>query len=496
MSLATTSDSSFSRNPIRMKLAPWQAVALLSPIQHLAMYGGIATGKSFTGSHFAIDHIEKFPHLTGFIGANSYDQLNQASLREMFKWLDYYRFEYVINKRPPDHWGGRQAFPRYDNILSVRSRQTGKPVHIFTRVLSDPDALRGIEFSWYWLDETRDTPENTHDVVIGRMREAKSGYARGLITTTTFGQDWSYKRFVQGADGRTYGAMHIPTSESLRLQIINQIYYDTLLKTYSPLMALQEMEAKHVNVFGGQAYYSASGRNQSVVAPWYVKGRSGGWAPTKGRPLVVGCDFNYSPAPCIWMIGQLGPALYNSQGIYWADCIHWFDEIVLTSASTENMTLALLARYPDFHYSIYGDVSGGKGTTSNAGEHDYAQMGTILDEAGAQFTIDYDQSNPMVRDRVENMNAKFYNASGQVHQTYNPERCPHFHGDILQVGWKPNAVGKLDDGGDKDRTHATDGAGYAVYKLLPPGRRAMMVDPVGSGIFTGNAGDLIEARLG
>jgi hypothetical protein len=318
------------------------------------------------------------------------------------------------------------------------------------------------------------------------MRETKN-YAKGLITTTTNGEDWSFQRFVKGNDrSRMYGSMHVPTSESLRLGIITEKYYNTMLKSYSQLMADQELGAKHVNVMGGKAYYSASDINRQIVSPW------GDVHPSRDRPLIIGCDFNFSPAPLVWMVGQVGPNLYAPDGRLYSEMIHWFGELSGKEMSTQAMTTRMLAQYPDYFYRIFGDVSGGVGTTSNAGVTDYDQMSAVLAEAGALFTIDYFQadeeesrSNPRVRTRVENMNSMLCNAVGEVRLTYNPVACPLFEGDLKMVGWKPvtsSGRGKLDDAGDNQRTHATDGAGYAIMKLFPPQRRAALVQSIESTI--------------
>lgn len=465
------------------RLAPWQVAVIRNPFDHFAFYGGVATGKTFTGSHFAINMIQEFPHMTGFIGANTYDQLSQATLREFFYWLEEYGYQFVIDKRPPNSWGSNRTLKDYNNTCHVRNPKTGKITLVFTRVLSDENPLRGIEFSWYWLDETRDTPEITHDVVLSRMRETPD-FMKGIITTTTNGEDWSYKRFVLAQDGFTYGSMHVKTEESLKLGIISQKYYDTMRKSYSPLMAQQELDAYHVNILGGKAYYSASERNRRRIAPW------GDSFPDRARPLVIGCDFNFNPAPCVWMIGQVGPPLWSPDGkVFYGDCIHWFNEISRTEASTEDMTIALLAQFPDYFYQVFGDCSGGVGTTSNAGETDFHQIGNILSEAGAPYSIDYffgdTKVNPKVRSRVENMNSRFYNSVGEIRQTYDPVNCPLFDGDIKMVGWKQITQagrGKLDDGGDVQRTHATDGGGYAVYKLFPPTRTTEIIDSIPSSL--------------
>lgn len=463
---------------IRADLAPWQTAALYSQYQHTAFFGGVATGKSHTLGRFDIRMFCERPDIPGFIGANTYDQLSQATLRELFQQLDDAGFDYVIHRKPPASWGTPSLkLPRYNNVISIRMGKR-KVACAFTRVLSDADALRGIQFGWYSLDETRDTPRDSHDVILSRMRRYPD--PRGLIGTTTNGEDWGCIRFARARHGqKLYGSLHVATTKSVEYGIVNQQYLDTMLSSYSELMAQQEIYAMHVNVHGGRAYYAFGDWNRFHIAPW------GDMVPNPDRPLIVGCDFNFDPAPHIWMVGQIGPALYGPKGEYWGNHIHWFGEIAKNRASTPEMAMALVSFYPGFFYRIYGDRSGVRATTSNAGRHDYAQIAEVLTDAGAAFTIDSDQTNnPLVRNRVENMNRMARDARGVTRQTYNPAKCIHMDADTKMVGWKMTSnlrgQGKLDDGGDKKLTHATDGAGYAVWKLFPYGVIAQLVAPTSS----------------
>lgn len=463
---------------IRAELAPWQHAALSSPFQHTALFGGVATGKSFSLAQYDIKMMCDRPGVPGFVGANTYDQLNQATLKELFYWLEEYGFDYVIHKKPPAHWGTPALnLPRYHNVLSVRVGNR-RVANAFTRVLSKPDALRGIQFGWYTLDETRDTPQDAHDIILSRMRRYPD--PRGLVGTTTNGEDWGYQRFALAREGqRLYGSIHVPTTESVRLGIVSQQYLDTMLASYSELMAQQEIYAMHVNVGGGRAYYSFGAWNRSHAAPW------GDTMPSPDRPLIVGCDFNFDPAPHIWMVGQVGPPIYGPNGQYFGDCIHWFGELAKTRASTPEMALLLIHRYPGFIYRVYGDRSGARATTSNAGRTDYAQINEVLAEAGATYSIDSDQgNNPLVRNRIENMNRLAKDARGVTRMTYNPVECSHFDSDVKMVGWKitlgNKGQGKLDDGGNKKLTHASDGAGYAMFKLFPYGMATTFITPTSS----------------
>lgn len=453
------------------KLRGYQFAAIHRPHEHFAFWGGIAVGKTFTGVHFSIECMELRPDLTGMIGANNHDQLSTVSIREMIYWLDEYGYDYEIDARPPLQ---PKKFKSYKNILSIRTKRNPKIwTHAFTRIMSAPNPLRGTEFAWYWLDETRDTPENTHDVIISRQREDHS-FRRGLITSTTNGEDWSFNRFARARQGqRMYGCMHIPTIKSVEAGIISNEFYSTLRGTYSELLALQELDAQHVNVRGGRAYYSFGPWNEMAKAPW------GNLHPAKNAPLIVGCDFNYAPAPCVWMIGQIGPDGRN---------IHWFGEISGAEKSTPEMTAMLINQYPGFHYRIFGDSSGMRGTTSNAGRHDYAQIAEVMHSARALYTIDAEQANPHVKDRIENMNRMARNSLGETIMTYDPNRCPLFHSDVKVVGWKKmvgfSRSARLDDMGDFNRTHATDAAGYAVFKLFPPSYRTFMPASVPSPLVT------------
>lgn len=445
-------------------LRDYQAAAIYSPFEHMAFFAGIAVGKTFSGSHFVLQCIESRPDLTGLIGSNNHDQLSQATMRELIYWLDEYGYDYVIDQRPPNQ---PKKFKTYKNILSVKSKRSPKVwTPVFTRIMSAANPLRGIEFAWYWLDETRDTPQNTHDVVLSRMREDPK-FRRGLLTSTTNGEDWAWERFVKNArpGQRLYGSMHIPTKLAVTKGILSDDFYNMLRSSYSELMAMQELDALHVNVKGGRAYYSFGPWNELFRAPW------GDMYPSPHRPLIVGCDFNYTPSPCVWLIGQMGPDLMGPHGEEWNRHIHWFGEIAGVEKSTPEMTALLLNRYPGFFYRIFGDASGNRGTTSNAGKHDYAQIAEVMYSAGSAFTIDADQSNPHIKDRIENMNRLARNALGQTFMTYNPHACPLFHSDVKQVGWKKTTAmrtARLDDGGNKMLTHSSDGGGYAIFKLFPP----------------------------
>lgn len=429
------------------QFAPWQAVAVHNPAVHFCFFGGIATGKTFAGAHFAIHHIVHYPELSGFIGANTYDQLSQATLREFFMWLDFYGFEWVSDCRPPLSWGSSKQFKSYSNIVSVRS---GKHVvSIFTRVLGDGAPLRGMQFSWRWIDEVRDTPVETEDVLLSRMRE--SDYIRSLLTTTTNGEDWVWERFVKNADGKIYNSMHVSTQESVDEGIVSAEFLQGLKQSYSKVVADQELNARHVTVTELPVYLNfVREQNVSELSPFTKDGQI-----SKHLPIVLAADFNLNPMS--WTLGQLRHRDW-----------YWHDEIHLENSHTPEATRELIERVREHKPGIIiiGDASGKAGQRAAAGQSDYDILCQGLDDAGIKWVNETPDSNPLIKDRVNNVNASLCSADGSVHMLFHP-RCVHAIRDMELVSWKKGALFTLDPGPKNQLTHPSDGIGYAVSVKTP-----------------------------
>ena len=435
-----------------IKLPEYQSAALLNPFVHFAFVGGIATGKTFIGAHWVIRMLYENPGKFGFIGANNYNQLATATLQEVFLWFNYYNIEYVSDKQPPKEWNTPKRFKSYDNIISVRYFIKGVQyvAHIFTRVMSEANNLRGITITWAWMDELAFASEDSHNVVLSRLRQTP-GYFRTLATTTTNGENWFYQRFVKNPSP-LYRTMHVPTIRSVEAGIISKEFYDSLVSSYSKNMADQELFALYVNALEGRAYYSQSNKNKSSVCPW-----TGSPYPDPELPLEIGCDFNYSPAPMCWTISQKSPD---------GKQCHTFRELSQIECSSEDMARMLASQYADFYLRIHGDASGTRGTTSNKGKSDFDYIGEALADAGVMYTITAKASNPSVRERVDNFNRMLCNGAGETSYTYNPDACPLLDADFRGVGW--TQLGKLTGNGNVNLTHSSDATGYMLMEVFPP----------------------------
>lgn len=91
---------------------------------------------------------------------------------------------------------------------------------------------------------------------------------------------------------------------------------------------------------------------------------------------------------------------------------------------------------------------------------------SILRQAG--FTVRVGNSNPVVRDRVNAVNALILNDAGERRWLINTERCP-----VLTTALEQQAY---DERGDPDKSsghdHAVDAAGYFLSNRWPITRRS------------------------
>lgn len=435
------------------ELPYYQIAAILNPFVHFAFVGGVASGKTFVGVHWVLRMLMENPGKNGFIGANTFDQLSTATLQELFLWFNEYGIDYVSDKQPPKEWKAPKRFKSYENVISVRYKIKKKEYisYIFTRVMSGANNLRGITITWAWMDEIAFAPEAAHNVVLSRLRQTK-GYFRTLVTTTTNGENWFWKRFFKNPSP-LYRTMHVKTIESVKAGIISQEFYDSLRSSYSVNLAIQELDAGYVNALEGRTYYAAAKANEAPLCPW-----NGLTRPDPAYPLELSCDFNYSPAPMVWCLSQRSPC---------GKKLHVFKEFSAVECSTERMAQTIANFYGNFHIRVYGDSSGTHGTTSNAGMTDYKIIANIFAKANIVYSINTEKANPLVRDRTENVNRMLLNGMNEISLTYNPALCPLLHADFTKVGWN-KASGKLTGNGDHTLTHASDGLGYLIWKLFPP----------------------------
>lgn len=321
----------------------WEAMEKLEQYKYLLVCSGVGGGKTFLGSHVALNMAQRYPKAKGFISAATYRQLHNSTLSALFEELNRIGINFNYNKS--------------SGILSLCGAQ------IYCYSLDNPEPIRGIEIGWAWLDEIALSDENSFLVLSGRLRD-KNGPLKMILTTTPKGLNWLYDFFVGEkktkdfgmVKGSSYDNHHLPSS-----------YLETLSGQYDDKMRKQELEAEWVNLTSGVVYYAFDmATNVSTVK----------FDPSGGT-IYCGMDFNVNPMTAV---------LFQIKN----DVIHVFEELYLNNSNTTAMARDLLNR--GWHNAIiYPDATGKALKTSAAGLSDHIilkQHGFAVAKVSNPYRVD------------------------------------------------------------------------------------------------------------
>lgn len=136
------------------------------------MHCGVGSGKTYVIGCRNFLLAKHFPHVRGFIGANTYNQLSKSTLVGVFKFWGMIGLKkdihYVVNTKPPAHFKiYGEPLENYRNTISF---ENGKL--IFLASLDNYKMIDGMEFAHADLDETKDSKEEAiQEVISPRLRQ-------------------------------------------------------------------------------------------------------------------------------------------------------------------------------------------------------------------------------------------------------------------------------------------------------------------------------------
>jgi hypothetical protein len=135
---------------------------------------------------------------------------------------------------------------------------------------------------------------------------------------------------------------------------------------------------------------------------------------------------------------------------------HAVDEI-MGAYDTPDMIDKIHQRYPDRTIIVYPDSSGASRKSVNASDTDIK----LLKQAG--FRVRANSKNPLVRSRINAVNAMICNANGDRRYFINVDKCPITVEALEQQVY--NDKGEPDKSSDTD--HPVDGVGYFLSYEYP-----------------------------
>lgn len=334
----------------RLDLSPTQNEFFKSQMDYTLFCGGLGSGKTFAGAVWAMSMALKYPKTRGLITANSYKQLQRATLITMFKIMDELGVKYT-------YWKQEGTILIGDAIIDCVS-------------MENYDNLRGPEYGWGWSDECAFYKKEAFDVLIARIRDRNAPcYWKG--TTTPNGFNWLYTDFVEEPLAKS---TVIRSKTAQNAANLRDGYVEALSGQYDSKLAQQELDGEFVNLTSGNVYYAFDRRKHCTSF-------SG-----DGTLIYVGLDFNVHPLCGVFCVQT-------------DKKIHVVDELYLEDSNTFQAAKEVVRRYPYQTVQIVSDDSGTKRNTA-APRTDQE----ILRRAGLDVMR---FRNPRVKSRYNNVNRLF-----------------------------------------------------------------------------------------
>jgi hypothetical protein len=187
--------------------------------------------------------------------------------------------------------------------------------------------------------------------------------------------------------------------------------------------------------YAGRIYYAFDRKNNVV---------DGVVTEEDLKTIYVGGDFNIDPMSAVIAIRR-------------GDTLCVIDEIRMFSSNTQEMCDELKSRYPNSKVFFYPDPAGHQRKSSAGGATDIS----ILQNAG--FVVKAPRSHTPVRDRINAVNSRLCDSTGQIHLFIRPNVKYTIEGLERHTYKEGTSQPDKDSGYD----HMMDALGYMIDYLFP-----------------------------
>ena len=371
----------------------------------------LISGRRFGKTFLAINELARFarfPNRRVWYVAPTYRQAKAICWQELIQRLRAHNWINEVN----------------NSDLTVTLRNNSR---ISLRGADNENSLRGIGLDFLVMDEFADiNPTAWHEVLRPTLSDTQ-GHAIFCGTPRGFG-NWGYDMYVKGQTDNEWESFKFTTLEGLQVpkEEIEQAQEDLDERTFQ-----QEYMASFVN-YAGMIYYNFD-RNKNIIDKH----------SHQYQTLHIGLDFNVDPMCAVVSVIE-------------NDRIYVIDEIQIWSSNTNEMVEEIKTRYKN-KCIIYPDPSARQRKTSAGGLTDLA----ILKNAG--FEVRCRNSAPLVRDRINSVNAKLKNVKG-INNLFILKSCKNAIKSIERQIYKEGThIPDKDSGYD----HFNDALGYCVEYNFP-----------------------------
>ena len=381
-------------------------------IENKSRFRVLITGRRFGKTFLAINELAKFASQSNkkvWYVAPTYRQAKQICWNELKERLVDHRWVKNIN----------------NSDLTITLKNNSR---ITLRGADNEQSLRGVGLDFIVLDEFADIHKEAWYEVLRPTLSDTGGHALFCGSPRGFG-NWSYELFKQGETNKDWSSFKYTTLEGGQVadDEIEQARQDLDIRTFQ-----QEYEATFVN-YSGMIYYNFN--RQKNIIDKYSK---------DSAVLHIGLDFNVDPmSAVVCIIVQ--------------ETIMVVDEIQIYSSNTQEMCEEITNRYNNKKIIVYPDPSARQRKTSAGGFTDLS----ILKNAG--FDVKCKNTAPLIRDRINAVNAKLKNVNGK-NSLFIVKSCKNVIKSIERQIYKEGThVPDKDSGYD----HMNDALGYLIEFNFP-----------------------------
>jgi hypothetical protein len=291
------------------------------------------------------------------------------------------------------------------------------------------DSLRGVGLDGLVLDEFADMGPDAWFEVLRPALADKNGWA--LFIGTPKGYNHFHEMWTKAHDASGWEAFQFTTADG------GNVSSEELAS------AQAEMDERTFRQEFKASFESLAGRvYQAFERSIHVRSDL---VDVPSLPLLIGMDFNVNPMSAILSVMMGGQ-------------LHTFGEIEIPNGNTELMVAEIRRRYPQRAIQVYPDPSGqARKTSAPVGQTDFSLI------KGSGMRIIAPHQAPLVVDRVNEVNAVFRNAAGEVRAFVHPS-CKVLIRGMEGLTWKEGTSAP-----DKSLglDHMTDAFGYLVHSEFP-----------------------------
>ena len=383
----------------------------------------VIAGRRFGKTHLAIRELCKaarIPDRQVWLVAPTYRQAKQIVWKKLKKRLQDLNWAERIN----------------ESELSIQLKN-GSVISL--KGADNADSLRGVGLDYLVMDEFADIdPAAWYEVLRPTLADTQ-GSALFIGTPKGIG-NWSHDLYqLPTEQPDIWASWQYTTIDGGRVppEEIEQARQDLDERTFR-----QEFLATF-ETYAGRIYY-AFDRKQNVLQ----------LTDPNLTILHIGIDFNIDPMSAVIAV-QINKKLI---------CL---DEIRMFSSNTQELVDEIKARYPTSKIFAYPDPAARQRKTSAGGQTDL----TILQNAG--FVVKAPQAHTPVRDRINAVNSRLCDSTGERHLILTPA-CKYTIEGLERHTYKEGTVQPDKDSG---YDHQMDALGYMVDYLYPVRRDIKLQAP-------------------